>query len=140
MAYKAKTKVTEVTAQDFLETVEPPVRREDGKVLCEMMRRISGEPPKMWGPTIIGFGRYHYRYESGTEGVMLKMGFSPRKAKLVFYLPKTPDREELLAKLGKHDHGKGCLYINKLADVDIGVLETLVSRAWTGQITFGQVD
>jgi hypothetical protein len=139
MAYKAKTKVTEVSVGDFLDRVEPPVRREDGKVLCAMMQRISGEPPRMWGPTIIGFGSYHYRYESGTEGDMCKMGFSPRKPKLVLYLPKTPDREELLGKLGKYDNGKSCLYINKLADVDIGVLETLVSQAWTGK-SIGQVD
>jgi hypothetical protein len=139
MVYQAKTKVTEVAVEDFLQSVEPPVRRDDGRVLCEMMARISGEQPKMWGPTIVGFGRYHYRYESGTEGVMLKMGFSPRKPKLVLYLPKTDDREALLTKLGKYAHGKSCLYINRLADVDMGVLETLVSRAWTGR-SHGQSD
>jgi len=132
MAYKAKTKVTEVTVEDFLESVEPPVRREDGKVLVQLMQRVSGEAPKMWGPTIIGFGSYRYRYESGTEGVSLKMGFSPRKANLVFYLPKTEDRETLLGKLGKFSRGKSCVYINKLADVDMGVLEELVAAGWAG--------
>jgi len=139
MAYKAKTKVTEVTVEDFLETVEPPIRREDGKVLVQLMQRVSGEAPKMWGPTIIGFGSYRYKYESGAEGVSLKMGFSPRKANLAFYLPKTEERETLLGKLGKFSRGKSCVYINKLADVDMGVLETLVSTAWRGR-SFGQVD
>lgn len=139
MAYKAKTKVTEVAVEDFLEAVEPPVRREDGKMLCQLMQRVSGEAPKMWGPTIVGFGSYRYRYESGTEGVSLKMGFSPRKANLVFYLPKTEEREALLSRLGKYSHGKSCIYVNKLADVDMGVLETLVSTSWRGR-SFGQID
>ncbi len=139
MAYKAKTKVTEVTVEDFLAQVEPPVRREDGKVLCELMREVSGQEPKMWGPTIVGFGSYRYRYESGTEGVSLKMGFSPRKASLVFYLPKTDDRQALLDRLGKYDHGKSCIYVNKLADVDMGVLKQLVTSAWSGR-SFGQID
>jgi len=139
MAYKAKTKVTEVTVEDFLAQVEPPVRREDGKVLVDLMREVSGQEPKMWGPTIIGFGSYRYRYESGAEGVSLKMGFSPRKASLVFYLPKTDDRQALLDRLGKYDHGKSCIYVNKLADVDMGVLKQLVTSAWGGR-SFGQID
>jgi len=139
MAYEAKTKVTEVTVADFLAQVEPPVRREDGQALCEIMREVSGLEPKMWGPSIVGFGSYKYRYESGTEGVSLKMGFSPRKPNLVLYLPRTDDRQALLDRLGKYDHGKSCIYIKKLADVDVGVLKERVTNAWGGR-SFGQID
>ncbi|HET9160996.1 MAG TPA: DUF1801 domain-containing protein, partial [Caulobacteraceae bacterium] len=130
MAYEAKTKPTKVSVEAFLEQVEPPVRREDGKALCALMAEVSGEAPRMWGPTIVGFGSYKYRYESGAEGVSLKMGFSPRKPKLVLYLPKTAEREGLLARLGKYSHGKSCLYITRLADVDAGVLRELVTTSW----------
>ena len=130
MAYEAKTKVTEVAVDDFLETVEPPMRREDGKALCALMRQVTGEEPRMWGPNIVGFGSYSYQYASGHKGVSLKMGFSPRKPSLVLYIPGSPDRAELLARLGKHGHGKSCLYVNKLADVDQGVLESLCRSAW----------
>jgi hypothetical protein len=139
MAYEAKTKVTEVAVEDFLAAVEPPARREDGQALCQIMREVSGLEPKMWGPTIVGFGSYKYRYESGTEGVSLKMGFSPRKPSLVLYLPRTDDRQALLDRLGKYDHGKSCIYIKKLADVDLGVLKALVTSAWGGR-SFGQID
>ena len=93
----------------------------------------------MWGQTIVGFGSYRYRYDSGREGVSLKMGFSPRKASLVLYLPRTEDRQELLARLGKHSTGQSCIYLGKLADVDATVLETLVAHAWTGK-SFGEID
>lgn len=136
---ETKTKPTQVSVDDFLEAVEPPVRREDGKALCTLMRQVTGLEPKMWGPTIVGFGEYPYRYDSGREGVSLKMGFSPRKPKLVLYLPRTDRRETLLGQLGKHDHGKGCLYINKLADVDAAVLQALVADAWTGK-SMGEVE
>lgn len=96
-----------------------------------MMERITGHEPKMWGPSIIGFGSYHYRYDSGHEGTACRLGFSPRKAQLVLYvLTESEGEAELLARLGKHKIGKCCLYINKLADVDMDVLETLTRRAW----------
>jgi hypothetical protein len=132
MGYEAKTKATEVSVDAFIEAVPVPQRREDAKTLRFMFERLTGEPAKMWGPTIIGFGSYRYKYESGHEGVMCRMGFSPRKAELVLYV-LTEDggaREAAqLARLGKHKTGKCCLYIRKLADVDEAVLEELAADA-----------
>ena len=128
---ETKTKPTEVGVESFIDAVENPTRREDARTVCAMMERITGEEPRMWGPSIIGFGSYHYRYDSGHEGIACRLGFSPRKAQLVLYvLTETEGEAELLARLGKHKIGKCCLYINKLADVDMGVLETLTRRAW----------
>ena len=125
-----KTKPTEVTVDDFIAAVENPVRREEAKAVCAMMERITGEPPVMWGPSIIGFGSYRYRYDSGHEGTMCRLGFSPRKAQLVLYiLTEDPEQNERLARLGKHKTGKSCLYINKLADVDMVVLEEMTRDA-----------
>ena len=128
---ETKTKPTEVAVESFIDAVENPTRREDARTVCAMMERITGEEPRMWGPSIIGFGSYHYKYDSGHEGIACRLGFSPRKAQLVLYvLTETEGEAELLARLGKHKIGKCCLYINKLADVDMGVLETLTQRAW----------
>jgi len=127
---ETKTKPTPVSVADFLETVENPVRRADGNTICEMMARITGEKPQMWGPSIIGFGSYHYKYDSGHEGTSCRLGFSPRKAELVLYvLTESDSQTKLLARLGKHRTGKSCLYIKKLADVDQDVLEELASDA-----------
>ena len=125
-----KTKSTAVSVAEFLQTIEHPERRADGEAVCAMMARITGEEPRMWGPSIIGFGSYHYRYDSGHEGTMCRLGFSPRKAELVLYLLSGADGEaEQLARLGKHRTGKSCLYIKRLSDVDTGVLETLIGDA-----------
>lgn len=126
-----KTQATDASVEAFLATVKPDQRREDGQTVCAMMARITREPPTMWGPSIIGFGSVHYRYESGREGDMCRIGFSPRKAQLVFYLaPGLPERDALLAVLGKHSTGKGCLYVKTLADVDMAVLEALIAESW----------
>ncbi len=126
-----KTKPHDSSVEDFLARAEPAQRRYDGRVLAALMERITGEPPTMWAASIIGFGSYHYRYESGREGEMCRIGFSPRKASLVLYLtPGFGDQEERLARLGKHSTGKGCLYIKRLADVDMAVLEELLAGAW----------
>ncbi len=123
-----KTKVTDVDPREFIASVEHPTRRADAEVLLEMMTRVTGCAPRMWGPSIVGFGRYHYRYESGREGDFMLTGFSPRKANLVLYvLPGYDDAGADLAELGKHRLGKSCLYVNKLADVDLEVLERLVA-------------
>ena len=128
---ETKTKPTEVSVDSFIEAVENPTRRGDARTIWAMMKRITGHEPKMWGPSIIGFGSYHYRYESGHEGTACRLGFSPRKAQLVLYvLTETEGEAELLARLGKHKTGKCCLYVNKLADVDMSVLEALTARAW----------
>lgn len=124
---KRKTAQTMVKPVDFIAELEHDTRRADATVLLEMLGRISEYRPKMWGPSIIGFGRYHYVYASGTEGDSMVVGFSPRKANQVIYLmPGYEDLTEMLGRLGKHKIGKSCLYINKLADVDLTVLEEIV--------------
>ncbi|MAK64306.1 MAG: hypothetical protein CMF75_06115 [Maricaulis sp.] len=122
-----KTQPTAVSAADYVAAIEHPVRRADAAVLLDMMSRITGWEARMWGPSIVGFGTYHYTYESGREGDFMRTGFSARKANLVVYImPGYTDFSAILARLGKHKLGKSCLYINKLADVDLDVLEELI--------------
>lgn len=136
MAAENKTQPTLVPVQDFLATVEHPTRRADADTLMEMMKRVTGEEPVMWGPSIIGFGSYHYKYDSGREGDAAALGFSPRKSSLSLYgLTYFPGAEDLLAKLGKHKKAVACLYINKLADVDLAVLEEMMSRGYQHTMT-----
>lgn len=123
-----KTRQTDAAVADFLAAVPDAQRRADAGVLCALMARASGDPPAMWGPSIVGFGRYAYRYDSGRTGEMCRIGFSPRKAELVLYvLDGEGDQSAQLAELGKHRTGKGCLYIRRLADVDLEVLEGLIA-------------
>src|SRR5579864_1272684 len=125
-----KTKATNVSVSSYLDGLTDPTRRSDAKELVGLMQQASGEKPKLWGPSIVGFGSYHYKYESGREGDMPLISFSPRKAAMVLYsMLAHPEAEAVLAKLGKHTTGKGCLYIKKLADVDKKVLETLIKNA-----------
>jgi len=125
-----KTKPTAVTVDEFLDAVPHPQRRDDGKALRALFERITGEPAIMWGPSIVGFGQYHYKYDSGHGGTMCRLGFSPRKAELVLYvLTEDEAQDAQLARLGKHKTGKCCLYIKKLADVDGAVLEELTVGA-----------
>ena len=122
-----KTKATDVAVAEFLSQVEPERRRSDAQRLDQVFREASGFAPRMWGPSIIGYGRYHYKYESGREGDFLATGFAPRKANLVIYImPGYTDFSAILSRLGKHKIGKSCLYINKLDDIDIGVLKELI--------------
>lgn len=122
-----KTRPTEQSPEDFIASVEHDTRRADARTLLDLMRKITGWEARMWGPAIIGFGEYHYKYESGREGDFMRTGFSPRKANMVVYImPGYTDFSEILGRLGKHKLGKSCLYINKLADVDMGVLEELI--------------
>lgn len=132
MAAKKKsensTRPTHVDPEAFVAAVEHETRRADAHVLMEMMHRATGCPPKMWGPSIVGFGRYRYRYETGREGESMLTGFSPRKAKSVVYiLPGYDDISDDLEALGKHSIGKSCLYINKLDDIDLDVLEKIIA-------------
>ena len=125
-----KTMPSATSVEDFLAAVQPPQRGDDARAVAALMQRVTGETPRMWGPSIIGYGHYHYRYDSGHEGDMCRLGFSPRKAQLVLYLLTGFDSEaELLARLGKHSTGKSCLYVKELADVDIDVLEELMRRS-----------
>jgi hypothetical protein len=126
----SKTKPTELSAAAFIDALPDETRRADAKRLIKLMQSATGEKPKMWGPSIVGFGSHHYKYESGREGDMPLAGFSPRKAATVLYgLMGSGESEALLAKLGTHTTGKGCLYIKKLADVDQKVLETMVVKS-----------
>jgi|SRR5450631_2721359 Domain of unknown function (DU1801) len=122
-----KTKPTAVSVTAFVNALLDPTKRADAKALIGLMKSAAGEEPRMWGPSIIGFGSYHYKYESGREGDTVLVGFSPRKPATVLYgVMGSEDAESLLAKLGKHTTGKGCLYIKKLSDVDRTVLEQLI--------------
>ena len=125
-----KTQRNDGDVLDFLNAVENKRRREDSLVVMELMEEVTGEPAEMWGTSIVGFGSYHYRYESGREGDFMLAGFSPRKQSLTLYIMGGHERhEELYAKLGKHRTGSSCLYINKLADVDLDVLREIVSES-----------
>lgn len=122
-----KTRVTEHGVHDFLTRVEPERRRLDGLRLAEIFAQVTGWQPRMWGPSIVGYGSYRYTYATGREGDMCATGFSPRKANLVLYImPGYQDYGEILGRLGKHRLGKSCLYINKMADVDEAVLREVI--------------
>jgi hypothetical protein len=110
----------------FIDNVKNEGRRTDSHELVALMQDVTGEPPKMWGASIVGFGTRHYKYANGDEGVICLTGFSPRSSALVLYLGPGIDNDTLMAKLGKHKHGKGCLYVNKLDDVDRKVLRKLI--------------
>lgn len=129
-----KTKPNATSPDEFIANVESARKREDAKVLLAMCEEIVGEPAQMWGPSIIGCGSYHYIYESGREGDMCLLGFSPRKASLVVYIiGEVDDQSEMLAQLGKHKIGRACLYINKLADVDMDILRELMVKSVAAQ-------
>ena len=128
-----RTQASDADVAAFLAGVEPARRREDGLRLDALLRRATGWRPAMWGPSIVGYGRYHYRYDSGREGEFLATGFSPRKASLVVYvMPGYGDFGDILDRLGKHRLGKSCLYINKMADIDAAVLEELIRAGLAG--------
>ena len=125
-----KTKRHDGDVNEFLDAVENPRRREDARRVLELMREVTGELPKMWGSSIVGFGSYHYKYASGREGDWMITGFSPRKQNLTIYImPGFSEFSELLARLGKHKTSKSCLYLNKLDDVDLEVLAELVRES-----------
>ena len=125
-----KTRPTGAGVDTFLEAVDNDRRREDARTVRAMMERITGWEPRMWGPSIVGFGEYHYRYDSGREGDFLITGFSPRKKALTIYvMPGFARYDALMARLGKYKTGRSCLYINKLDDVDLSVLEELIASS-----------
>ena len=122
-----KTQPTDVSVEDFIASVDHPGRREDAQRLDLIFRETTGFEPQMWGPSIIGYGRYHYKYDSGHEGDFLATGFSPRKANMVCYiLPGYADFGPILDRLGKHKLGKSCLYLGRLSGVDEGALRELI--------------
>jgi hypothetical protein len=118
-----KTQPTPASVEAFIDAVDHPGRREDARAALKLLSEVTGEPPVMWGPSIIGFGRYHYRYDSGREGDAPLVGFSPRKANTVFYMAAYDDaRGDFLNRLGKHKSGQSCVYVNRLSDIDQDVL------------------
>lgn len=126
---KAKNKTTEndLDVSEFINKISDTPKRIDSQEVLDLMQKLTGENPKMWGSSIIGFGKYHYKYESGREGDFMKIGFAPRKNNLAFYImPGVEKYDHLLQKLGKYKTGKSCLYINKLNDVDQSILEQLI--------------
>lgn len=127
---KLKTKPTKVSAESHIAAITNEEQRKDAQTLVALMRRVTRQKPRMWGPSIVGFGSYHYKYASGHEGDSALAGFAVRGRELVVYIaPGFEGRDVLLAKLGKHRTGKVCVYIRRLADVDLKVLETLVARS-----------
>ncbi|MBT8432633.1 MAG: DUF1801 domain-containing protein [Altererythrobacter sp.] len=134
---EAKTQITDVDPADFIASVEPDSKREDAKVLDALFRKVTGEQPQMWGPSIIGYGAYNTTYASGRDVTWMRAGFSPRKAKHSLYMmggycdPETGTKHgDALQRLGKHSVGRSCLYINKLADIDLDVLEEMLRNDW----------
>ena len=125
-----KTKKTELSVDDFLNVIKDDAVRADSIAIVKMMQKATGDKPKMWGTAIIGFGNVHLKYESGRELDWMKIGFSPRKANLTLYGIKNSQGDDtLLEKLGKYKEGKGCLYINKLSDIDTAVLKKMIAQA-----------
>jgi hypothetical protein len=126
-----KTTPNDQSVDQFLTTLDDEQKRTDSYRLIELMKEVTGLEPRMWGSSIIGFGRYHYRYDSGREGEMIRAGFSPRKQNLTLYNMAYFDQlEELLATLGKHTTGKGCLYIKRLSDIDLPTLKRLIEASF----------
>jgi hypothetical protein len=127
---EAKTKATKESVDDFIKKVEDEQTRDDCRELVKIMKKVTGYPATMWGPGIIGFGTYHYKYASGHEGDACLAGFAPRKGKISLYImPGANTHTDLLSKLGKHKASKGCIYIKKLEDIDTAVLEKLVKNS-----------
>jgi hypothetical protein len=131
-----KTVPTNTPVTSFLKGIDDPVQRNDSFRLVELMNEVSGAPAVMWGEHIVGFGTYHYVYQSGREGDILKVGFSPRKGKLALYVGAMTDKNKpLLKKLGKFGNGKSCLYVKRLTDIDENVLRKIISNTY---LTFSE--
>lgn len=126
---KNKTTETKKSVAAFVRTVTDPQRQKDCHTLIEIMKAESGFDPRMWGPAIIGFGSYHYKYDSGREGDAPLVGFSPRKSEFALYLANYPGKETLLKNFGKHKTAKSCVYIKRVSDIDVEVLKKLVAGA-----------
>lgn len=125
-----KTKPTDASVEEFLNRVEPPTKRQDAFTILDLMKEVTGEEAQMWGASIVGFGRYHYKYASGREADWMLTGFSPRKQNLTLYIMAGfAQYDDLLARLGKHTTGSSCLYIKKLQDIDLDVLRELVKAS-----------
>lgn len=132
MAYEAKMKPTDKDVHEFIDGIEKDRKREDARILVDMFEEISGYPPVMWGESMIGYGQYHYEYASGHKGTAFRTGFAPGKSNrmsLYVLIPYSDVMDSYLERLGKHKSGKACLYINKLADVDMDVLREIIEAS-----------
>lgn len=126
-----KTRPTKESVAQFLNAIDDEQKRRDAKKIDKLFREITGEKPTMWGPSIIGYGTYHYKYASGREGDFMRLGFSPRKQNLTLYImPGFKKYDALLGRLGKHSTGKSCLYVKRLDQIDFDVLRELAEEAW----------
>jgi hypothetical protein len=129
--YQAKTTETELSVKDFIKKIADEQRQKDALTIVDIMEKQSGFPAKMWGPAIIGFGSYHYVYDSGHEGDAPLVGFSPRKTEFALYLSSEFDKsEELLAKFGKHKTAKACIYIKKIEDINVDILKKMIAASF----------
>lgn len=125
------TQLTGANVDEFIASAQPDGRREDAVVIKNLFQQVTGAPAQMWGPSMIGFGEYHYRYASGHTGTCMVLGFSPRKANLVFYGLNIPETEELLPKLGTFKQGAGCVYVGRISHIDLEVMKQIVARVWS---------
>lgn len=127
---KRKTNETDDSVEAFIDTIDDEAKRADCRALTKLMAAATGQRPKMWGSSIVGFGKHHYHYANGKPAEICKVGFAPRSRSFAFYLPKYPEHASLIENLGKHKYSGGCLHVARLADVDVGVLARMIEKAW----------
>jgi Domain of unknown function (DU1801) len=127
---KRKTNQTDDSVSEFIDSIEDKPKRDDSRAISKLMAAATGEEPKMWGTSIVGFGKHHYLYANGKPGEICKVGFSPRARSFSFYLPRYPEHASLIKKLGKHKYSGGCLHITRLSDVDAEILSLMVKSAF----------
>lgn len=127
---KRKTNQTDDSVEEFIDSIKDEAKRDDSRAITRLMAAATGEEPKMWGTSIVGFGKHHYQYANGKPAEICKVGFAPRSRSFAFYLPKYPEHASLIEKLGKHKYSGGCLHVTRLADVDADVLARMVAKAY----------
>jgi hypothetical protein len=128
---KRKTQLTDTSVDDFVDTIEDESRRKDCRAIAQLMRAATGQEPRMWGTSIIGFGKRHFQYANRKPAELCKVGFARRKRSFAFYLPKFPEHAALIEQLGKHSYGGGCLHLASLDGVDAEILERMIEKAYT---------
>ena len=128
---KRKTNETDDSVDEFIDGIENEAKREDCRAIAKLMAAATGKKPKMWGTSIIGFGKHHYQYANGKPAEICKVGFAPRARSFAFYLPRYPEHAGLIERLGTHKYSGGCLHVTRLADVDIDVLARMIKHAYT---------
>lgn len=125
-----KTNETDDRVHEFIDAIEDDAKREDCRAIMKLMAAATGVEPKMWGTSIVGFGKHHYQYANGKPAEICKVGFAPRSKSFAFYIPKYPEHASLIKKLGKHKYSGGCLHIARLADVQVGILKRMIASAF----------